>query len=310
MKRKRWRYVLNLLLVFGIALVLAVFGAGVYLSYQQAQAFVYPSFPPGTETPDRVGFPDWREATFTSADGLTLRGWFLPPPESVETPAPVVVFLHGLAADRTQHLREAKLFHDQGYAALVFDMRNHGHSDGDRTSMGLFEADDAVAAVSYAAEQPEVDPDRIALYGHSMGGATAILATARLPQVKALIVETAYTSLRDVVGDGVTALTGLPAFPWDWIVVWMTGRMAGGDVFSVRPIDAIPSIAPRPVLLIHGTDDPTIPLHHSQELYAAAGEPKQLYIVPGGVHGLAYATDPAAFETVVLPFLASSLAAD
>jgi uncharacterized protein len=291
---------LNLFFVLNVALILGITGVGVYFSYIQAHSFVRSEGPPLSVQPDVVGLNNWQDVTFTAADGIPLSGWYIPP---TTAPAPAVMFLHGVQANREQHLRVAKLLHDAGYGVLLFDMRNHGMSGGEHTTMGALEALDAVAAFEWLATQPTVDAERIALYGHSMGGATAIMAMAQLPQAHTLIVDTAYTSLRDVVGDGVNALTGLPPFPWDWLVVWMTGRMSNTDAFAVRPIDAIPTIAPRPVLFLHGSADSTISLKHGRALYDAAQDPKQWVVFEGAGHGGLYEYDPPLYETTILTFL-------
>jgi uncharacterized protein len=295
MKRVR-----NLLLFTVITLTLAVLATGTYLSYQQARALVYPpeiSLPAPPET-----FNGLQDVSFRTVDGLRLSGWYIPP--AAETGA-VVLFVHGHAGNRGQFIAEADLIINAGYGALLFDLRNSGDSDGDRTTMGLHEVRDVIAAFEFVSGQPGVQD--VVLFGRSMGGATAIRAMPALPDARGLIVDTAYTSLNDVIGDGVTSLTGLPPFPWDRITVLLAGNMAGDSMRAVRPIDVVGDIAPRPILFLHGTRDRTILPAHTQRLYDAAGEPKARVLIDGGGHSDLFQVAPETVGPAILNFLADSL---
>jgi len=83
--------------------------------------------------------------------------------------------------------------------------------------------------------------------------------------------------------------------------------MIDDDMGDVRPIDDIARIAPRPVLIMHGTDDAIIPFAHSERLFAAAGEPKQFYAAIDAHHGNVYAAAPDVYAEQVLPFLEAAL---
>jgi fermentation-respiration switch protein FrsA (DUF1100 family) len=168
--------------------------------------------------------------------------------------------------------------------------------------MGLREVEDVKAAYGYLARQPEVDAEHITLFGHSMGGSTAILAMAQLPHARALIIDTAYTSVIDVTNDGVAALIGKPLIFGD-LVVFMANQLMGEDLYTVRPIDVIPTLAPRPILIMHGTQDTIIYVNQAQTLYEAANQPKTLWLVDGGAHGDLYQLDQAGYRAHVLEFL-------
>jgi fermentation-respiration switch protein FrsA (DUF1100 family) len=92
--------------------------------------------------------------------------------------------------------------------------------------------------------------------------------------------------------------------------VWLAGREAHADLFDVRPIDDIAQISPRPIFILHGTADTLIPVEHGYRLFEAAGEPKTLYIVEGGMHLGLYDHDPAEYEQRILPFLEMALRGD
>ncbi|MCB9436447.1 MAG: alpha/beta fold hydrolase [Anaerolineales bacterium] len=291
--------------VFGcVTLSLAVSGALVYICYLQSQVFAYPPRSTYTQTPADVGIAAWREVAFTTADGVRLEGWYIPPPESNGA---AILYVHGFTGNRGEFLEIAALLNQHGYGGLLFDLRNHGTSADSVTTFGLHEVRDVQAAYDYLTAQPDLDPQRIGIFGVSMGGATAIRATARMPQVKVLIVEAAFASFPQVVGDGVKRVIRITGSPFSDLIVWMTAQELGVDVSQLRPIDDIASISPRPILIIHGTADVVVPVSHGYRLYEAAGDPKQLLIVEGRHHA-DWANPPVGdYAATILAFLAHYL---
>lgn len=278
---------------FGLlALIVALSGVGLYLCIQQAYTFTNPYRIPASGTPDDLGIRNWRDVSFMTEDGVTLYGWLIPP---TGAGGAVILFCPGHGGNREQINYALPLLISEGYGVLTFDWRPNPQT------MGLRETDDVRAAYAFLETQPDVQ--QVVIWGASMGGATAIRAMARLPDADALIVDAAYTSLYDVTADGVTRRTGLPAFPFAPLIIGFTDLYANADVSQVRPIDDIGQIAPRPILLMHGTADPVIPVEHAQRLYDAAGEPKELYLVPNGGHGGIYAMDYAEWQRRVIGFL-------
>lgn len=280
-------------------------GALVYICYLQSQVFAHPPRSLITQTPVDVGITVWHEVSFTTADGVRLEGWYIPPPD--ESNGAAILYVHGFTGNRGEFLEIAALLNQHGYGGLLFDLRNHGTSEASTTTFGLHEVRDVQAAFDYLAAQPEVDPQRIGLFGVSMGGATAIRATARIPQVKVLIVEAAFASFPQVVGDGVKHVIRVTAFPFSDLIVWMTSQQIGVDVSQSRPIDDIASISPRPILIIHGTADVVVPVRHGYRLYEAADDPKQRLIIEGRHHA-DWANPPVGdYAATLLAFLAHYL---
>ena len=114
----------------------------------------------------------------------------------------------------------------------------------------------------------QIEPERIFVYGHSLGGAIAIeLATKHL-EMAGLIVEGTFTSIRDMAG----LMPGIKLFPLRWLV---TQRF--DNLTKIKSLQT-------PILILHGTADEVIPLFMSKELYAAAPEPKQLEIIERAGH--------------------------
>jgi dipeptidyl aminopeptidase/acylaminoacyl peptidase len=270
------------LALFGLSVfLLAGLSLGVWLAHQRAYGLVHPSRIVTQLTPADAGIARWQDVSFETEDGLTLQGWYVVP--EAENGA-TVILVHGLGGNREQVLGDAALLAAEGYSALLFDLRNCGESEGEVTTLGLREALDVGAALDFVLAQPTTDPARIGLLGHSMGGATVILAAAHYPQVRAMVAESTYTSVEDNVADSVRALTGLPAFPFAPLIVWFGEREADLDIGQVSPVDVIGTISPRAVMIVHGEQDSVLPAKNAERLYAAAGEPKELYLVPGADH--------------------------
>ena len=158
----------------------------------------------------------------------------------------------------------------------------------------------------FAQARPEVNAERIGVIGRSMGGAVAIRGAARIPGIRAVVVQSTYSSVEDNVAEGVRAFAGLPPFPFAPLVIWFGEREAGLDIRQVRPIDDVGQISPRAILFIHGEQDGAIPAENSLRLYQAAKEPKELYLVPHAGHG-GFLVARAAFEQRVVGFFGTHL---
>lgn len=295
--RKRIR---NLSAFGGVLLTTALLAIVLIICYWQANGLIHP--PSGIPTMSSfVAQTDWRDVVLQTEDELRLNGWLFMPKVPLRG---TILYVHGHGGGRSQILEKTMFLLELGYAVFTFDLRNHGTSDGTITTMGLLEVRDVKAAYGFLMSQPEIAVQPIVLYGLSMGGATAIRVMPELPQVKALIIETAYTTFIDVTNDAVKIRAHLPAFPFGDMILKMANLISGENLYEIRPIDVIGQIAPRPILFIHGTDDAIIPIQHSEALYNQAGEPKLFYAVPGGTHANLYAIDPVTYQQKFTDFLA------
>ena len=272
-------------LVWVIALL--VF-AGLTVLSQQASKLVRPERRVASCTPESVGIAVWENVEFLTRDGLMLRGWFVPPALDAPINAPVdtggasVVCAHGTGAHRGVLLPQAALLHRAGYGVLLFDFRAHGVSDGRVSSFGFHEIHDLHASVAYLRSRADVDAARIAVLGHSMGGATALRAAARGLGVRALVVISAVSSLRDNLLRGVQRYTRYPAL--GSLIVRLAENQARARVARLRPVDDLQRLGSLPVLLVYGERDRFVPLENGQSLYAARPQDTTLLLVPGAGH--------------------------
>jgi len=208
---------------------------------------------------------------FASKDGTRLTGWFIP---ALGKPKGTVVHCHGNAQNMTSHWLFAEFLPRRQFNLLVFDYRGYGKSEGSPTRSGTIE--DAQAAVDYVLGRKDIDPERVAVFGQSLGGAIAVVVAAGDKRVKGLVIESAFTSYQ------AEAAHALRSNPLTYIFSWPLSRLLIRS--GLDPIDHVASISPRPMLIIHGTADRVVPCQMSRELAQAARDPKELWIVDDARH--------------------------
>lgn len=227
-------------------------------------------------TPDRLGL-HYDEVHFQSADGTPLYGWFLP---AEGPPKGTVVFMHGNAENISTHIGSVFWLPAEGFNVFLFDYRGFGRSGGKAKLGGVHL--DAAAAIERARTLPGVDPDRLVVFGQSIGGAIAVYTVARVERrgVRMVVAESTFAGYRRIAREklGSSWLTWAFQWPLSFLIP---------DRYSPGPVAA--RIAPIPLLVIHGDADPVVPLAHGRALYDMAAEPKRLWVVPGGGHIEAFA---------------------
>ena len=221
--------------------------------------------------------------------------------------APAVVLVHGFKTSREEMVPWARFLHDGGYNVLLLDTRGCGKSGGLTVGLGATEPHDIALAVDAA--RTEFGTTKVAVLGISLGAGAAILAAADDPDITAVIADSAWTDQDFQLGRLSYVQAGpirVPLLPYG---VGAVNLLVGADVAKARPIDAIGRISPRSLLLIHSADDDnaTTPVEGARRLFAAAGEPKQLWVAPRGGHVGALTASPAEYRARVLDFLALSL---
>lgn len=231
-------------------------------------------------TPDRAGLA-YRDVRFKASDGVRLHGWFLPADRKPAAGRPcTVLFLHGNAENISTHLASVSWLPARGVNVFLFDYRGYGLSEGSPDLDGLHR--DTEAALATAFGLPEVDRDRVVVFGQSLGGAVAITAVARSAhrgRLRALIVEGAFSGYRAIAREKLAA-------SWlTWPLRWPLALTVDDDY---KPLKAIGKLSPLPVLIVHGLADRMVPPHHARALHAAAGEPKALWLIPEAAHIAAF----------------------
>ncbi len=270
-----WR---NLSLALGgalLAAILILFGVLVNMIIHYAANGLEPPRRPIDCNPADRGIVTYQEASFTTDDTIMLRGWYVPSRNGA-----AIILAHGYAGTRCDLLLEAEILSGDGYGVLLFDLRGHGISGGDKVTFGDRERRDLAAAVDFVIEQPGVDPERIGALGFSMGGATVTESAAHDPRLKAVVIEAAFADLRETTRYRARLLGPLSKT----LAVWSVQHQ-GVHLDEVRPVDALCQISPRPVLLIYGDRDKDIPTGDAQEMIGAVCDPAETWLIHGAGHG-------------------------
>ena len=252
-------------------------------------------------SPADLGLP-YEDIAFRNADGLNLRGWYLPPPPAGAERAPAIAYGHGNATDRRQWLPVALAVHEAGFAQILFDFTGRGESDGEVISLGAHEAQDLRSALDSLAARPEIDPLRLAVGGRSMGAAAALFLAASDARVKALVLDSPFSDLGELVNRTIASYH-IPSFPLGPVLLEVAGWRAHYEPRSVRPIDAIRKVK-APILLFHGTKDTLIPYDDALALKAAASGPVTLVPLEGLDHNT---PRPASYQDRIVTFLTHTL---
>lgn len=239
--------------------------------------------------------------SFQAADGVRLAGWYRAPAAGL--PPVVLLLVHGHGANRAQLLGEARLLLQAGYGVLLFDLRAHGQSGGTLATSGAREQLDVTAALAALRSRPELAGARFAGLGFSVGGTALAEVAAREPALAALVLEATPATLADDVDAD---------FPRDrplerWLARKVHEWVPGIHLDEVRPVDRLCALAPRPLLLIYGDQDPAFGAAVGARMRQAACGPVELWVVAGVGHGPFVAAGPEAFAEHLLPFLQRSL---
>jgi len=288
---RAWRYGRRLLLaVAGVAFVSVVMmPLGVAYVTTHAGRAVVP--------PDRLGVAH-EDVRFTTSDGLTLHGWYIPS----RNRAAVISF-----PGRNGPQRQARMLARHGYGVLLFDRRGEGRSDGQPNTWGWSGERDVKAAIAWLQRRPDVDPDRIGGIGLSVGGEMMLEAAAETD------------ALRAVVSEGAGARAFADELDHDYPNA--VERVLAGVTYGVRTAavgvfanqtpprkleDLVGRIAPRPLLLINVTKDQLVP-RILADAVRSAGEPKELWEIPESRHVGGIVARPAEYERRVIAFLDGAL---
>lgn len=296
-----WMTLVKLILALGF---LAVFFISLLLVLNS-----HPPRYPIENPPSHYGLR-FEDVTFPSLDGVQLKGWFLQGGTGLqgeERHRPAIVICHGLGASKADFTGLAADLVQAGFHVLLFDFRAHGESKGFRTSFGYLEQRDLEGALRFLRQRPEVDPERIGAFGFSLGGAVVILTAARNNAIKAVVSDSAFTSLEDQMIHIVTTFYHLPRIPFYSLAHRIYDLYFWACLEKVSPINVIAKLSPRPVLIIAGQSDDRMTAMDAQRLFKAASRPKELWIVPAAGHGETLAMAGQTYPGRVVDFFKRTL---
>lgn len=296
----------------GLALAAGALGGGVILGgtvigWITAQVLTRPR-PAGpydeyTITPHETG-ATFEEVAFPAREGEhSLRGWWFPNPASKR----VIIGCHGYRGGKFELVGIASALWRAGFNVLLFDFNGHRPGHAGPVTLGHATTDDLLGAVDYVRER--VLGASIGALGYSMGASVVILGAARCQDLRAVVSDTPFSSHAAVVAHGVRRLLRIPGEPFTPFTDFFLYRRAGYRSRDVEPMREVAALAPRPFLLIHGSEDSISPVNQGYAVFAAAGEPKELWVVEGAEHCGAYFCDRDAYVKRVVGFFDRNLPA-
>jgi alpha-beta hydrolase superfamily lysophospholipase len=249
-------------------------------TYNPSGGGVAPQFPAWRDPADDYLY--YQDITLLTADGLHLAGWYVP---SAEPDAPSMILCHGLYDSKWTLLRLVPWLHQAGYNVLLFDFRGHGASDKSPTTIGRKEALDVEAALDWLDEAGA--GGWVGGLGQSLGAAALVNAAVQDDRLDALILDSLFADWQDVnYAEGYR-------LPPEWLVPGVPA-----------PVDLLPKIHV-PVFIIHGTADILVHVDHAYRNYAAANQPKELWVNDSG-HAWSAWTYPQLYQKLVLDFLSAA----
>lgn len=251
---------------------LAYAGVCLLLVACQSQLIWFPGKDRGT-TPREQNLA-FEDLTLATQDGERLHAWFLPAAGEARG---ALLLSHGNAGTIEDRIELARFFVEARVAVLLYDYRGYGLSSGSPSEAGTYA--DARAAWKELVERRGFAPERILLYGESLGGG---VATELATEVKSagLVLHDTFTSLDDAA-----------AFHYPWLPVRLLLRSHYDNLSKIGRVST-------PVLVVHSPQDEVIPFAQAERLFAAAAEPKELLATAGSHNGPSYLARPEWQERV------------
>ena len=265
-------------LAIGFILGLVVLGFVLWSQLEKRYVF----FPTSDieQTPEQGGL-EYEDVFLTTDDGLRLHGWYIPGESDVTW-----LWFHGNGGNISHRVEEVRLFNRRlGVNQFIFDYRGYGRSAGQPTEQGTYR--DSRAALEYVQSRPDVVPEKIVYFGRSLGAAVAVELAADRPPL-GLVLVSPFASIGDMA-----RVIYPPFLPFHLLV-----RNRYDSLAHIQRIH-------RPVLILHGDQDKTVPLSQGQKLFEAANQPKQWKVLPGAAHNDTYYAGGAAYWDTLAEFLAS-----
>jgi uncharacterized protein len=233
------------------------------------------------------------------ADAGDISGWFI----AGDPNKAGILLLHGLRSDKAAMVERARFLSKAGYAVLLIDMQAHGETPGGYITFGYLESRDAYDGVQYLRRRMPGKP--VGVLGVSLGGAASLLGVAPL-RVDALILEEVYSSIEHAVENRIAMRLGGFGQALAPLLLWQLEPRLDIATEALAPITAISAVK-WPVMIIGASDDRHTLLAETEAMFAAAPEPKTLWVVEGAEHEDLYRFLPKAYEEKVLEFFDSHL---
>ncbi len=229
------------------------------------------------QTPQEWGL-EYENVFLKTADEVRLHAWYIPHEGSNKT----LLFFHGNAGNISHRRSSIEIFNRLGLNIFIIDYRGFGKSAGRPSEQGLYK--DATAAWLYLTNERNINPDEIIIFGRSLGGVVATELASRT-QPKALIVESTFSSARDIADAMFTVVSRIIILRYEFNVLE-----------NIKQVTS-------PVLVLHSPDDEIVPFKLGKKVFNAANEPKNFVEMKGG-HNTGLLMSQPEYETELAKFIA------
>lgn len=226
------------------------------LLYIKQPAMIFYPIKAVNVTPKEWGLP-YDAVEIKLADKRKISGWYLPYPDAEKT----LLFFHGNGGNISHRGDSLYIFHKLKLNVLIIDYPGYGESEGEPSEEALYQS--ATAAWQYLVNNKKINPEKIIIFGRSLGGAVAVDLASRV-KAGGLILESTFSSVRDVVDI---------AFPLLSNFIYLR--------YSFNSFNKIKNVV-APVLMIHSPDDRVIPYQSGERLFNAAPSEKIFLQIKGG----------------------------
>ncbi|KAA3665240.1 MAG: alpha/beta fold hydrolase [Chloroflexi bacterium] len=281
--------------VVGTAVFLYLASVGLWIDKQVRRS----EAPICCATPTDFGIP-YEAVQMISADGTALSGWYLPSQNGAS-----VILLHGYDGHRALMLPQAAALAEAGYGVLLYDLRGHSESGGSQRTFGWADVADVETAVSYLQSRLDSDPNRIGIFGFSIGGQITLRAAAQIDALQAVVVDgPGFAAIDDIpppqtTKDKVFHLASRLTFQG---LAWRMGLE-----METAVIDQIATISPRPILFIATGPPSGDEQRLAQHFYNHATSPKTIWTIPNAKHGTGMTTQPEAYKNQLIQIFDTAL---
>ena len=248
-------------------------------------------------SPGAIGSPQ-ESITIRSHDLIELSGWWVQGSHSQN----VAVLSHGYLLSKGELAPVAHWLWQRGFSCLLFDFRAHGKSDPALCTFGYHEKDDVVSVLEYVKKRnPE---SRVLLIGSSMGSVASALAWAGHPELAdALVLDSAYANLGKAVGGWWNFVGGR----WLQLILWPAAPLSvlflGFNPFAVKVHEYLESLRGKPMLFMHGANDPVVPARQAGKNLFAMGPDIPTVWFPDCGHSEGRWEMPETYQAALFKFL-------
>ena len=268
---------MNIPNIFLLPIILILIGAGIIFYPLIENAIVFHPDSHLDDSPAHWGL-SYKDIQFLTPDGLSLHGWFFPLSEE----APVLIFCHGNAGNISHRIENVKLLVNKGISVFLFSYRGYGKSSGRPSEKGIYI--DGIAAYDYLVKIEKISPDRIAIFGRSLGGSVAIEVALKRKTI-CLIIESTFTSMKDMAKTIPPFFILSPFLPLHY-----------NNISKIANVSV-------PTLILHGEDDDIVPFSMGKELFEKALEPKSFLPIQGAGHNDTYVIGGEDYLDAIVNFI-------